>query len=296
MEAAYNLMAPEHGDTLDLIGWVTIDNQTGKTFENARIKLMAGNVNKLPPDNGIAKSQAVDAMLDHNEPVVGGTTEKAFDEFHLYSLRRPTTLRDRETKQVEFVRATHIKAATVYIYRGVDLSRYRGETYDQIRADRFIGTQSNSKVWVLREFVNSAANGLGQPLPMGRTRFYRADEADGRLEFTGENRIDHTPRDETVRIYTGDAFDVVGERVRTNLVVNNAGDAADESFAITIHNHKSTPVTVQIAERLYRWTNWTIPVKSHDYTKTSAQEINFPVTVPASGETVVRYTVHYDWK
>jgi hypothetical protein len=165
-----------------------------------------------------------------------------------------------------------------------------------IRNNRDYGTQSNPKVWVMKEFDNNEANGLGVPLPKGRTRFYRRDDADGRLEFTGENTIDHTPKNETVKIYTGDAFDVVGERKRTDYVQNSRNDSVEESFEIRLRNRKSEPVEVRVAERLYRWTNWEIVQKSHDFTKTDAQDIEFRVNVPADGETVVTYRVRYNWQ
>ena len=296
-EASYNLIAPEKGDTLDIIGWVTIDNQSGKQFDNATIKLMAGNVSKLSPEDD-GRANAYDAMKSARAEISQyGVTEKAFDEFHLYSLPRATTLRNRETKQVEFIRATGVKAKTLYIYNGLLTGQqYRGWNMENIRNNRDYGTQSNPKVWVMREFVNSEANGLGQPLPKGRTRFYRRDDADGRLEFTGENTIDHTPKNETVRIYTGDAFDVVGERVRTDYVLSNRNDSVEETFQITLRNRKSEPVEVRIAERLYRWVNWDIVSKSHDFTKTDAQNIEFRVNVPADGETVVTYRVRYNWQ
>jgi hypothetical protein len=295
-EASYNLIAPEKGDTLDVIGWVTIDNQSGKQFDNATIKLMAGDVSKLQPqDNEMRYYAAAKAALD--ERAQAGVTEKAFDEFHLYSLARPTSLRNRETKQVEFIRATGVKAKTLYIYNGAAIGQqYRGWNMENIRNNRDYGTQSNPKVWVMREFKNSEDNGLGQPLPKGRTRFYRRDDADGRLEFTGENTIDHTPKNETVRIYTGDAFDIVGERKRTDYLLTNRQDQLEEEFEITLRNRKTEAVEVRVAERLYRWVNWQVITKSHDFEKTDAQNIEFHVTVPADGETVVKYRVRYDWK
>jgi hypothetical protein len=295
-EASYNLIAPEKGDTVDIIGWVTIDNQSGKQFDDARIKLMAGDVSKLQPANenaayGYALKSARDEISQY------AVTEKAFDEFHLYSLPRPTTLRNRETKQVEFIRATGVKAKTLYIYNGAAIGQqYRGWNMENIRTNRDYGTQSNPKIWVMREFENSEANGLGQPLPKGRTRFYRRDEADGRLEFTGENTIDHTPKNETVRIYTGDAFDLVGERTRTDYVLSNRNDSMEETFQIKLRNRKSGPVEVRVAERLYRGVNWEIVQQSHDFTKTDAQGIEFRVNVPADGETVVTYRVRYNWQ
>ncbi len=295
-EAAYNLIAPEKGDTLDLVGWITIDNQSGKTFDNATIKLMAGDVSKLQPagDQGYYSETLAGARLKDMAEVV---TEKAFDEFHLYSLPRPATLHDRETKQVEFIRANGIKARTTYLYNGAAIGpQFRGWNPEMIRNNRDYGTQSNPKVWVVKEFENSEANGLGQPLPKGRTRFYRRDAADGRLEFTGENMIDHTPKDETVKIYTGDAFDLVGERKRTDYQLNNRQDQAEEAFEIRLRNRKAEAVEVRVVERLYRWANWDIVQKSNDFTKTDAQAVEFRVSVPANGETVVTYRVRYNWQ
>ncbi len=296
-EASYNLIAPEKGDTLDITGWVTIDNQSGKQFDNTAIKLMAGDVSKLQPEEGRAKyamAARAELAMDAMGPQV---TEKSFDEFHLYSLARPVTLRNRETKQVEFIRATGVKAKTLYIYNGASIGQqYRGWNEQMIRQQPDYGTQSNPKVWVMREFENSEANGLGLPLPKGRTRFYRQDDADGRLEFTGENLIDHTPKNETVRIYTGDAFDIVGERKRTDFQMSNRQDQMEEAFEIKLRNRKTEPVEVRVTERLYRWINWAIVDKSHNFEKTDAQNIEFRVTVPADSEVTVSYRVRYDWR
>ncbi len=294
-EASYNLIAPETGDTIDLIGWVTIANQTGKTFENASIKLMAGDVSKLQPEQEQRFLGRAEMAMDL--AAASQVTEKAFDEFHLYSLPRATTLRDRETKQVEFIRAAGVQAKTLYIYNGADPGpQFRGWNQDMIRNHPDYGTQSNPKVWVMREFENTEANQLGMPLPKGRTRFYRQDTADGRLEFTGENSIDHTARNETVRIYTGDAFDVVGERRRTGFQMSNRNDFMEETFEIKVRNRKTGPVEVRVAERLYRGVNWTLLSQTHPHVQTDAQNIEFRVNVPADGETVVTYRVRYTWQ
>ncbi|HEX6812902.1 MAG TPA: hypothetical protein VF384_14860 [Planctomycetota bacterium] len=294
-EASYNLVAPEKGSTMDIVGWITIDNQSGKIFPAATIKLMAGDVNKIDPQAGVGgyRDTFLEAAREQPAPQV---TEKAFDEFHLYSLPLPTTVRDRQQKQVEFVRAMGVKAETVYVYNGASLGHYRGYNAEMIRNQPDYGIQSNPKVWVMREFENSKQNSLGIPLPKGRTRFYRRDDADGRLEFTGENLIDHTPRDERVRIYTGDAFDVVGARKRSDYRLMNGNCQMEEAFEIRVRNHKDTAIEVRIAERLYRWLNWTVIQKSHDYIKTDAQNIEFRVQVPSNGEAVVTYRVRYDWQ
>jgi len=154
-QADYNIVAPEKGDVVDVIGWITMDNQTGRTFENARIKLMAGDVNKLQPGavGGVAMRVAQMAAEVAGPPV----TEKAFDEYHLYTLERSTTLRDRETKQVEFIHAAGVTTKQVYIYDGakIDPNRYNGWNWENIRNDHSYGTESNPKIWVMREFVNS---------------------------------------------------------------------------------------------------------------------------------------------
>lgn len=296
-ESAYNLVSPEKGDTLDIVGWVTIDNQSGKTFSDATVKLMAGDVSKLTPGGSLMpvfgfREGMASSMSD--APV----TQKAFDEFHLYSLPRPVTLHNRETKQVEFLRATGVKAATIYIYNGADLggNRYRGWNEESIRNNRDYGTQSNPKVWVYREFKNTKENGLGLPLPKGRTRFYRQDDADGRIEFTGENTIDHTPEGETVRIYTGDAFDIVGERKRTDYKLNNRQDGLEEAFEIKLRNRKKEPVEVRVTERMYRWLNWKLLENSDPYVKTDDRNIEFRVTLKPDEEKIVTYRVGYDWK
>ncbi|MGD0815521.1 MAG: DUF4139 domain-containing protein [Verrucomicrobiota bacterium] len=293
-QAAYNLVAPEKGDALDLAGWVTIDNQTGKSFQHAKIKLMAGDVNKIQPQtyNRAFGGMMLDALAPGQPPV----TEKAFDEYHLYTLERATTLLDRETKQVEFVRADGIQSRPIYVYDGasIDRNRYNGWDPESIRNDRDYGTQSNPKVWVMREFMNSESNHLGIPLPKGRLRFYRRD-ADGQMEFTGENTIDHTPRNEMVRVTTGNAFDVVGERQRTNHHLDNGRKFLDESFAIKLRNHKKEAVEIRVVEHLYRWPSWDITEKSQTFAKTDAQTIEFRVEVKPDAEENVTYTVHYSW-
>ena len=289
-EADYNLVSPEKGDTVDLIGWVTMNNQSGKTFHDAKIKLMAGDVNKIQPQlmEGLRFRTAAISGMAGNAPAV---TEKAFDEFHLYSLARPTTLLDRETKQVEFVRATEVKAPVIYVYDGAE-SGYR--FYGGLNQDRGYGTQGNKKVRVMREFVNAETNHLGIALPKGKLRFYRRD-ADGQMEFVGEDMIDHTPRNETIRVTTGNAFDLVGERKQTNFRVDTSDKWLDETFEIKLRNRKKEPVEIRVVEHLYRWSNWDITQKSDDFKKTDSQTIEFRMPVKPDEERTVTYTVHYSW-
>src|SRR3984885_1795452 len=261
-EEGYHGVAPEKGDVVDIDGWGTVCNRTGKTFEDARIKLMAGDVNKIQQPRMYDRVQvyAAAGAVEVGSPPV---TEKTFDEYHLYTLQRTTTLGDHQTKQVEFIRAAGVGTKQIYIYDGakIDPNRDNGWGWDNIRNDHSYGTESNPKVWVMREFCNSEANHLGMPLPKGRVRFYRRND-DGQIEFTGENVIDHTPRDETVRIYTGNAFDLTGERRRTDFKSDVRGQKLDETFEIKVRNHKKEPVEVRVVEHLYRALTWDLGASS----------------------------------
>jgi len=297
-QADYNLVVSEKSsskfDVLDMIGWVTMHNQSGKTFENARIKLLAGDVNKIQAPNGGAALYAAENKAMRADAMVPAVQEKSFDEFHLYTLQRATTLHDQETKQVEFVRATGLHAQRIYVYDGAQVAQYGYYSREQIRNEPNYGTASNPKVWVMEEFKNADTNHLGIALPKGKLRFYRRD-TDGHLEFVGENEIDHTPKDEMIRLYTGNAFDVVGERKRTNFHVESNQHWMEESFEIRVRNHKKEPVDVRVVEHLYRWTNWKLIEQSHSSNKTDAQTAEFPITIAPDGEQVVTYTVHYSW-
>jgi len=321
-EADYNLVLPEQGDTLDMVGWITMDNESGKTFEQARIKLMAGDVNKIQSSQRarfLAFSARGGGGGGGGEPPV---TEKSFDEYHLYTLERPTTLLDREKKQVEFVRAAGVKSVPLYIYDGA--SGYPDQNWypDTVHTEADYGMTGNKNVWVMREFTNSSANHLGLPLPKGRVRVYRRN-SDGQMEFTGENVIKHTPRDEIIRLAMGNAFDLVGERKRTNFKERISGgnqvfvDPAtglpvpapappppddqdpgpwiDETFEIKLRNHKREAVEIRAVEHLYRWVNWKITEQSGDFRKTDAQTIEFRVRLKPDEEKVVTYKVRYWW-
>ncbi|HXY51222.1 MAG TPA: hypothetical protein VEI01_17350 [Terriglobales bacterium] len=294
--ADYNLVVSDvlgQANLIDLVGWITMQNQSGKTFENARIKLMAGDVNKVDVAGAIALAKEARVRAPSNDAMAPPVSEKAFDEFHLYTLERPATLRDQETKQVEFVRATGIHSQRLYLYDGVPKENYYFFP-GQVQQDPNYGTQSNPKVWVMQELKNSEANHLGMPLPKGRLRFYRRD-SDGHLEFVGENTIDHTPKDETLRLYTGNAFDVVGERKRTNFLVQSRERWMDESFEIRVRNHKKETVNLRVVEHLNRCNNWKLAEASTASRRLDSQTIEFPVTIKPDGEALVTYTVHYWW-
>lgn len=292
-EASYNAVAPETGDTFDIIGWVTLENMSGKDFEDARVKLMAGDVARVREEG--AAFDAYGAVARSAEAAPPAVTERAFEEFRLYTLERPTTVLDREVKQVEFVRASGVPGSRIYVYDGFRMDPgYRGFDDHGIRTRPEYGTQSHPKVWVMLEFRNSDASRLGMPLPGGKVKIYRRD-VDGRNEFIGEDAIDHTPKDETVRLYTGSAFDVVGERRQTDFRLDTNNHRAEESFEIRLRNHKEQDIQVRVVEHLYRGLEWEVTKASKEFARTDARTIEFRPRVPADGEAVVTYTVRYSW-
>ena len=273
-QAAYNFVAAEKGDAVDVVGWITVSNTSGQTFENAAVKLMAGDVNKVSDEDEKRVRAMYEMQMMARAKAAPPVTEKAFDEFHLYSLARPVTLHDRETKQVEFMRAEGVKAPKAFVYDA------------QVDA---------TKVAIVREFKNTEANGLGLPLPKGRTRFYQRDDADGRLEFIGENRIDHTAKNETVRIEIGKAFDIVGERKQTDQSSSGFQKRTENEVEITLRNRKTEPVEVRVVEHLYG-PNWEVVKQSDEFTKKDAQTIEFRVPLKPDEERKVTYRVRYEWK
>lgn len=272
--ASYNLVAEEKGDLVDLVGWVTMQNQSGTAFQDAKIKLMAGEVNRV--ERAMSKGRAARGMDMLSVAAAPVVTEKSFDEFHLYTLAHPTSLRDQETKQVEFVRATGIKAARVYIYMGAG-----SENEDK-----------TTKVQVYREFKNSEANHLGIPLPMGRARFYSQD-VDRQLEFVGEDNVDHTPKDELVRLHVGSSFDLVGERRLVSARSNQAERNRTEVREVKLRNKKKEPVTIRVIEHLDWSANWTISENTADFKKQNAGVIEFAITVQPDEEKVLTYKVDF---
>ena len=289
--ADYNLIAPEKGDDVDLIGWVGVTNTSGTTFRDARIRLLAGDVNRLVPDQrGAAGAIEAPGFLRQSKPRGPSVTEKEFDEYHLYTLPQPVTLRDGETVQVEFIRASGVKGQRIYTYDGAQLPNMRDRSGGETLDPRY-GTESNPAVWVLQEFRNDEANHLGMPLPRGRIRFYRHDGP--QLEFTGENFVQHTAKGETLRVYTGDAFDLTGERNRLDSHRDDPRSSVDESIAIKLRNHKKELVEIRAVEHLFRPGDWEIIEKSNAFVKTDAQTIEFRVQVKPEEEKVITYKVRY---
>ncbi len=295
--ADYNLTYSEGASAescrLEVGAWVSLLNQSGASYPDAKLKLVAGDVNRAPAA-GRAQPRAMDAVRSMaQESKVAGFEEKSFFEYHLYTLGRPTTLPDNSTKQIElFPAARGVPCEKTLVYYGAPPAY--GFAPSPI-TDRAYGVDSNKKVDVYLTFRNTQDNHMGMPLPAGRIRVSKLDDADKTLEFVGEDTIDHTPKNEKVLIRMGSAFDVVGERRQVNFSVDTSRRTMTEEIEVKLRNQKSEPVAVSVKENLYRWVNWSITQKSHDYDKQDARTIHFPVKVGAGREAVVRYTVQYTW-
>lgn len=296
--ADYNIVFAEGKDAnsgvLDIGAWVSIINQSGASFPDAKLKLIAGDVHRAPePGRSVrflgGKTARAEMAVDQE-----GFEEKSFFEYHLYTLGRATTLPNQSTKQIElFPAARTVPCEKVMLYYG-QAGAYYG-VFGSPMVDRNFGLQSNKKVDIYLRFKNEKEIGMGMPLPSGRIRVSKLDAADGSLEFIGEDTIDHTPKDEEVLIKLGSAFDVVGERRQVDFNVDGRRDTMIETIEIKLRNHKEEKVKVIVKENLYRWTNWEITQKSHNFEKIDSRTIHFPVEIEKDGEVTVTYTVRYSW-
>lgn len=287
--ADYNIIIDESKScSMDLSSWVSIINQSGAGYEDARLKLIAGDVNRATPSRPRREVMRSMAMAEDS----AGFAEKSFFEYHLYTLGRRTSLPDNSTKQLELIPAAHGVPCQKELVFAPTLS-FGGYANQQFSQE--FGRYSKGDVNVYLHFANEKKQGLGMPLPAGRIRVNQVDKADGSLEFIGEDVIDHTPRNEDVRIRMGNAFDVVGERVQSDFRVDTKTRNLWETFEIKLRNHKDQAVTVAVLENLYRSSNWKIENVSHPFNKENSNQIRFDVQVPSEGEAVIRYTVHYSW-
>ena len=257
-----------------LSGWVTLNNQSGTSYLNAKLKLVAGDVNRVKEE--MARRDVVYKGMVA-EAAAPQFREQAFSEYHIYTLERPTTLKDNSTKQISLLSAPEVKVRKEYRIFGED-HYYRG---------RYGEPEQKKKVGVFIEFDNAQANGMGMPLPKGIVRVYKHD-ADKSLQFTGEDTIDHTPKDEKVKIKLGEAFDVVATRKQTEWK-KIASDTYEAAFEIALRNHKAENVTVRIIEPVPG--DWQVVSSSHKVVKTSSSQLEMNVPVPKNGEAVVTYRV-----
>ncbi|MBX3379502.1 MAG: DUF4139 domain-containing protein [Phycisphaeraceae bacterium] len=298
--ADYNaLFAPgkdNNSGTLDLSAWVSIVNQSGASYPEATLKLIAGRVNRIQPQqNAYGGRRELSAMADRAD----GFEQKAFFEYHLYTLGRATTLPDNSTKQIElFPAVLKIPCEKTLVYDGLamEIGDWGGPMTDQ-----GFGSQGRTTVDVYLRFQNSKASGLGIPMPAGRVRVSQVDAgkngqpADAIAEFIGEDVLKHTPKDESVLLKLGAAFDVVGERKQVDFKVDSNRRTMEETIEISVRNHKDIKTNVIVRERLYRWANWEISGATEKYEKTDSRTIQFPLTLEPGKEGKVRYTVKYSW-
>ena len=273
--ADYVAVADATTTKVDLTGWVTLVNQSGASFDNAALKLVAGDVQRVsgPPGDMMAK-------MEMRTTAAPQFAEQPFFEYHLYTLDRRTDIHENQTKQIRLLEARGVPVVKRLLLTG-DAQQYRG---------RFGSMGENLPVSVTLELANTKAAGLGIPLPAGVVRLYQEDQ-DKAQQFAGEDRIQHTPRDETVKLRLGNAFDVVADRVQTDWKkLNVLPYDAEAAFEIRLRNHKDEPVTVTVRESLPR-AEWKILDATPAAKKKDATTLEFEVPVPANGEAVVRYRV-----
>lgn len=265
--------------TLDVGGWVTLDNRSGTAYPNAKLKLVAGDIHRAEQPGQMNAKMALREAAAGADAV--GFEERTFFEYHLYDLPRPTTIKNNQTKQIRLLEGNDIRTDRVYRLAGAPW--YYTQQY---------GGEKGLKVGVYQEFDNRDGNGLGIPLPAGVVRLYKAD-VDGTLQLVGEDQIDHTPRNERVKLKVGEAFDIIAERRQTEFQVIASGHVYEETFEVKIRNHKDTNVVVEVVEPLP--SEWTMLSNTHDYEKLDAFTVSFEVPVEAGEESVLTYRIRIEF-
>jgi hypothetical protein len=288
--ADYSLVLSHDDASADLNGWATLENQSGATYRDAAIKLIAGEPRvvegKLP---WVAGSQAYRLARQSDPSPSGNNPGRSFGEYRLFELAQKLTLANQETKQRELLTSPGVPIAKVYVYDGARVAGKRSE----LQVVRGYGaTEPNRNVQVLVEIENQAEKHLGVTLPRGKWRIYKKDR-DGGVEFLGEDLLPHSQSGDKLLIAVGEVFDLTGERKQ--LAFQTSGRFLEESFEIRLRNQKGEPVTVQVLEKMYRTGEWTILDKSHEYQQLDQRTIVFPVTVDAGKEVVVTYQVRYQF-
>jgi hypothetical protein len=278
--ADYVLTVGRDDKAADLDGWVTVTNNSGTAFHNARLQLVAGDLNRLPQRE---QFRAMDMAV----PAASGKAaaqfqQESFSEYHLYSLARRTSVEDKETKQISLLEGTGVPVEKLFVVNGQNF---------YYRSAQAPGAPIKDPVMVFYKFKNEEKAGLGVPLPAGNVRVYQKDSKGGLL-FIGEDHIDHTPKDEFITVKIGNAFDVVCERKQTDFK-KIADRVYEMEFAITLRNHKDTPVTVQVNEPIGG--DWDMVSSSYEPKKTAAFAAQFNVLVKPNGESVLKYRVRVKW-
>ena len=278
--ADYVLTVARDDKAADLDGWVTVVNNSGTAFRNARLQLVAGELNRLPESSARGRME----MMDMSRPAAKAAqfAQESFSEYHLYSLGRRTSIEDKETKQISLLEGTGVPVEKLFIVDG---------QYFYYHNAQAPGTPLKDPVKVYYKFKNEEKSGLGMPMPAGNVRVYQKDSKGGIL-FVGEDRIDHTPKDESLTIHIGNAFDVVCERKQTDYKRIDT-HVWEMEFEITLRNHKDAPILVQVNEPIGG--DWEMLSSSYKFTKTAAWAAQFQVPVEKNGTAVLRYRIRAKW-
>jgi hypothetical protein len=277
--ADYVLTVARDDASADLDGWVTVKNGSGTAFRGATLQLVAGDLNRVREK---VMMDGIMAQTAERAAAAPPMTQESFSEYHLYTVGRKTTLENNETKQISMLTGTGVPVRKRYVVDGQSFY-YRNAQHP--------GSPIKDVVQVFYQFKNDEKSGLGMPMPAGTVRVYQADSRGG-AQFAGEDRIDHTPKDETLNLKIGNAFDVVAERKQTDFE-RIASNVYEVAYEVTLRNHKTTPITVEVNEPIGG--AWRILQSSHDYTKTDAWAAQFELPVPASGATTLTYRVRVNY-
>jgi hypothetical protein len=266
-------------DRMDLSGWVTLTNTSGASYRNAKLQLVAGDVNRVQDERHLVRSMAKMEMAAADAPRMA---EESLLEYHLYTLDRPTTIAENQTKQVALLSATNIPVRKELLLRGADY--YYQSSYGELG--------QKMKVGVFVEFDNKESARLGMPLPKGIIRVYKKDGA-GNAQFVGEDSVDHTPKNEVVRLKLGEAFDVTADKKQTDfkkLPNPSKGTTMFESaYEVVLKNAKKEAVTVTVQEPIPA--DWKILKSSHPHEKAASNTAVWRIDIPAEGKTTLTYRV-----
>lgn len=287
-QADYNALLHSNDTKMNLQGLVTLSNESGATYPNAQLKLIAGNVKKsaiqpmtMMASNTFSKRQTLEAFH-----------EESLFEYHSYTLDHPITIVNDQTKQIPLFETLDVPVKKVFVYEGAS----RLYTHkDPITDANYGNEEGNNNVQVTIELTNALSNHMGMPLPQGTVRFYQQGLVNEAPEFIGEDTINHTPKNETIRLSIGNAFDITGKRKRLDFQVDLGRRVMTETFEIHLQNRGDKPIEVLVKEPLYRWNTWEITSSSIPYEKYDANNIRFRAPVEQNGEKTMTYTVRYTW-
>ena len=282
-KADYVAVVNEAETEVDVTGWVTVNNQSGASYPNAGLQLIAGDVRRVQDYGRRQYEPMADMVMAQSRAAAAPPEQEAFFEYHLYTFPNPTTIEENETKQLELLSADEVGVERRLIFDGA------GTYFPFYRPRRqgpgAVGDEMSAAV--VLELENAEANNMGMPLPAGTVRVYKADRR-GNLQFLGEDRIDHTPRNETVRLYIGDAFDVVG--TRRQMTDRRINDRTREfTIEVEVRNRKEEAATVDVVERVF-WGDWSILESTHEHERLDATTAQFTVDLAADETATIRYT------